>query len=147
MGATRAAAGVAIGLADSIEEAIHSVPSVPKIAFVTKPRPYRQLDGVLREATDVDLVARIMSMGHLHRAYALTGAICTTVAAQIPGTLVHEAVSDRVQASGGRRLGHPSGVMDLSASIHKEGNRCYVEKPSPTLPPRRLMEGDIYIPV
>ena len=68
IGATRAAVGVAIGLAGSIEEAIHSVPSVPKIAFVTQPRPYLQLDGVLREAADVDLVARIMSMGRLHRA-------------------------------------------------------------------------------
>src|SRR5258708_9646425 len=111
MGATRAAAGVAIGLADSIEEAIHSVPSVPKIAFVTKPRPYRQLDGVLREATDVDLVARIMSMGHLHRAYALTGAICTTVPAQIPRTLVHEAVADRRQPSGALVPGNPPRVM------------------------------------
>src|SRR5260370_22381467 len=147
IGATRAAAGVAIGLPDSIEEAIHSVPSVPKIAFVTQPRPYRQLDGVLREATDVDLVARIMSMGHLHRAYALTGAICTTVAAQIPGTLLHEAVSHRARASGGLRLGHPSGVMDLSASIHKEGERWYVEKASAARTARRLMEGDIYIPV
>jgi 2-methylaconitate cis-trans-isomerase PrpF len=143
---TRAAAGVAIGLADSIEEAIHSVPSVPKIAFVTRPRPYLQLDGVLREAADVDLVARIMSMGHLHRAYALTGAICTTVAAQIPGTLVYDGVSDRARASKRLRLGHPSGVMDLSASIHKEGARWDVEKASATRTARRLMEGDIYIP-
>ncbi len=143
---TRAAAGVAIGLADSIEEAIHSVPSVPKIAFVTRPRPYLQLDGVLREAADVDLVARIMSMGHLHRAYALTGAICTTVAAQIPGTLVYDVVSDRARASERLRLGHPSGVMDLSASIHKEGARWDVEKASATRTARRLMEGDIYIP-
>ncbi len=146
IGAARAAAGVAIGLADSIEEAIHSVPSVPKIAFVTQPRPYLQLDGVLREAADVDLVARIMSMGHLHRAYALTGAICTTVAAQVPGTLVYEAVSDRARASGSLRLGHPSGVMDLSARIHKEGDGWYVEKASAARTARRLMEGDIYIP-
>jgi 2-methylaconitate cis-trans-isomerase PrpF len=143
---TRAAAGVAVGLADSIEEAINSVPSVPKIAFVTRPRPYLQLDGVLREAADVDLVARIMSMGHLHRAYALTGAICTTVAAQIPGTLVYDVVSDRARASERLRLGHPSGVMDLSASIHKEGARWDVEKASATRTARRLMEGDIYIP-
>lgn len=119
IGATRAAAGVAIGLAGSIEEAIHSVPSVPKIAFVTQPRPYLQLDGVLREAADVDLVARIMSMGRLHRAYALTGAVCTTVAAQIPGTLVYDVVSDQARASGSMRLGHPSGVMDLSAACVK----------------------------
>ena len=146
IGAARAAAGVAIGLADSIEEAIRSVPSVPKIAFVTRSRPYVQLDGMLREAADVDLVARIMSMGHLHRAYALTGAICTTVAAQIPGTLVYDVVSERVQASGMLRLGHPSGVMDLSASIHKEGESWHVEKASATRTARRLMEGDIYIP-
>jgi len=146
IGAARAAAGVAIGLADSIEEAIHSVPSVPKIAFVTRPRPYFQLDGVLREAADVDLVARIMSMGHLHRAYALTGAICTTVAARIPGTLVYDVVSEEARASGMLRLGHLSGVMDLSASIHKEGESWYVEKASATRTARRLMEGSIYIP-
>ena len=146
IGATRAAAGVAIGLADSIEEATHSVPSVPKIAFVTQPRPYLQVDGVLREAADVDLVARIMSMGHLHRAYALTGAICTTVAAQIPGTLVYDVVSEQARASGGLRLGHPSGVMDLSARTHKEGERWYVEKASAARTARRLMEGPVYIP-
>jgi 2-methylaconitate cis-trans-isomerase PrpF len=146
IGATRAAAGVAIGLADSIEEAMHSVPSVPKIAFVSRQRPYLQLDGVLREASDVDLVARIMSMGRLHRAYALTGAICTTVAAQIPGTLVYDVVSDRARASGSLRLGHPSGVMDLSASMHKEGGSWCVEKASAARTARRLMEGDIYVP-
>lgn len=85
-------------------------------------------------------------MGRLHRAYALTGAICTTVAAQIPGTLVYDVVSDRTRAGGGLRLGHPSGVMDLSASIHKEGAHWDVEKASATRTARRLMEGDIYIP-
>ena len=146
IGTTRAAAGVAIGLAESIEEAMYSVPSVPKIAFVTRSRPYLQLDGVLREAADVDLVARIMSMGHLHRAYALTGAICTTVAAQIPGTLVNEVVTEQARTSGMLRLGHPSGVMDLSASVPQEGESWYVEKASAARTARRLMEGDIYIP-
>jgi 2-methylaconitate cis-trans-isomerase PrpF len=146
IGATRAAAGVAIGLAESIEEAMYSVPSVPKIAFVTRSRPYLQLDGIPREAADVDLVGRIMSMGQLHRAYALTGAICTAVAAQIPGTLVHEVVTERARTSGMLRLGHPSGVMELSASVHQKGESWYVEKASAARTARRLMEGDIYIP-
>src|SRR5260370_41623588 len=42
-GPTRAAAGVAIGLAGMFEEAIHMVLSIPKIAFLTQPRPYLQL--------------------------------------------------------------------------------------------------------
>ena len=105
-----------------------------------------ELDGVLREAADVDLVARIMSTGHLHRAYALTGAICTIVAAQVPGTLVHEAVTEQARTSGTLRLGHPWGVMELSASVLKEGESWYVEKASGARTARRLMEGDIYIP-
>jgi hypothetical protein len=36
--------------------------------------------------------------------------------------------------------------MDLSASLHKEGERWYVEKASAARTARRLMEGDIYIP-
>jgi 2-methylaconitate cis-trans-isomerase PrpF len=144
--ATRAAAGVAIGLAASIQEATHRVPSVPKIALVTRPRAYTQLDGALCPADAIDLVARIMSMGRVHRAYALTGAICTTIAAGIPGTLVHEVVANQARASGNVRLGHPSGVMALSASVCKEGASWRVEKVSVTRTARRLMEGHIYIP-
>jgi len=144
--ATRAAAGVAIGLAGSIEEATRSVPSVPKIAFVTRPRSYIQLDGARRQASEIDLVARIMSMGRLHRAFALTGAICTTIAAGIAGTLVHDVVSDQARASGNVRLGHPSGVLALEARMHKEGESWHVEKVSVARTARRLMEGYIYVP-
>ena len=144
--AIRAAAGVAIGLAGSIEEATRSVPSVPKIAFVTQPRSYIQLDGALRKASEIDLIARIMSMGRLHRAFALTGAICTTIAAGIAGTLVHEVVSDQARASGNVRLGHPSGVLALEARMHKDGESWHVEKVSVARTARRLMEGYIYVP-
>ncbi len=144
--AIRAAAGVAIGLAGSIEEATRSVPSVPKIAFVTQPRSYIQLDGALRKASEIDLTARIMSMGRLHRAFALTGAICTTIAAGIAGTLVHEVVSDQARASGNVRLGHPSGVLALEARMHKDGEGWHVEKVSVARTARRLMEGYIYVP-
>jgi 2-methylaconitate cis-trans-isomerase PrpF len=144
--ATRAAAGVAIGLAATPEDATHRVPSVPKIALVTTPRSYTLLDGAVRQATDVDLVAKIMSMGRAHRAYALTGAICTTVAAGIPGTLVHAVAGDRARAGGAVRLGHPSGVTALSASVRQDGERWRVDKVSVTRTARRLMEGHVYVP-
>ena len=44
------------------------------------------------------------------------------------------------------RLGHPSGVMELSASMHKEEGSWCVEKASAARTARRLMEGDIYVP-
>lgn len=85
-------------------------------------------------------------MGRLHRAFALTGAICTTIAAGIGGTLVHEVVSDQARASGNVRLGHPSGVLALEARMHKDGESWHVEKVSVARTARRLMEGYIYVP-
>jgi len=36
--------------------------------------------------------------------------------------------------------------MDLSASMHKDGESWCVEKASAARTARRLMEGDIYVP-
>jgi 2-methylaconitate cis-trans-isomerase PrpF len=105
-----------------------------------------QQNGVIREASEIDLLARIMSMGRMHRAFALTGGICTTIAAGIAGTLVHDVVSDRARASGNVRLGHPSGVLALEARMYKDGESWHVEKVSAARTARRLMEGYIYVP-
>lgn len=56
--AVRAAAGVAIGLAATPEEMTRGVPSVPKLAFVAKPRGYRRVDGEYCGVERVDLVGR-----------------------------------------------------------------------------------------
>src|SRR2546428_10953694 len=131
-------------MAKSSEEATRSVPSVPKIAFVTRPRSYMQQDGLIREADEIDLLARIMLMGRLHRAFALTGAICTTIAAGIAGTLVHEVVSYQARASGNVRLGHPSGVLAREARMSKDGESWHVEKVTVARPAPRVSEGYFY---
>lgn len=140
----RAAAAVAAGLAQSPEEATRDVPSVPKMAMVTERKAYRQIDGRPRETGEIDLLAKMMSMGRVHRAYALTGGICTVVAAGIPGTLVHEAVAER--ESDTIRIGHPSGIFDVAAQVERDGDTWRVEKVSTARTARRLMEGTAYVP-
>src|SRR3990172_3757900 len=68
-------------------------PSIPKVAFVAPAASYRTLDGREIAARDVDLVARVMSMGKCHRVFALTAAMCLAVAARIDGTVVAESLS------------------------------------------------------
>lgn len=142
--AVRAEAAVACGIAATPRDATESTPSVPKLAMVGPPAAYDQLDGTVRGAGEFDLLARMLSMGKMHRAYPLTGAICTTVAANIPGTVVADALGG--PAGGAVRLGHPSGVLRMAAAPQQVDGEWTVEKVSAERTARRLMEGKVYVP-
>ena len=144
--AIRAHAAVRIGLARAASEATGRSPGVPKIAFVTGPASYAASDGRVVTGAQIDLAGRIMTMGRLHRAYALTGGVCTAVAAQIEGTLVSGA--SRVAGPGERtvRIGHPSGVIEVGVDVRHSGGTWSVEKVTTRRTARRLMEGAALIP-
>ena len=144
--AIRAAAAVRMGLAGSPDEATRTSPAVPKVAVVAPPAAYRTLAGAPVEPHAVDLVARIVSMGKVHRAFALTGAMCLAVATRIPGTLAHEAAALGGLA-GDVRIGHPSGVLPVAAAIaHGPGNAPAAQTVTVYRTARRLMEGFVLVP-
>ncbi len=139
----RAAAAVRIGLATTVEEASRKSQAVPKIALVAPPVLYRDLSGAEVPGNSTDICARVMSMGKAHRAFALTAAMCLAVAARIPGTVVQKAVGPAAaDPSSDVRLGHPSGVLPIAASVR--GGRA--EKVVVYRTARRLMEGAIRVP-
>ena len=144
--ATRAAAGVIIGLAPTAEEMTRKVPSVPKFVMVTSPRSYTRVGGQMAGQEDIDVVAKMMSMGKVHRAYALTGAICTTVAGAIPGSVVNEAESEAARRTGLLRIGHPSGSIDLTGRVIEHGDELKADTVVSTRTARRLMEGYVMVP-
>jgi 2-methylaconitate isomerase len=117
--------------------------SVPKVALVTSPARFTALDGVAHEAGASDVVARVISMGNCHRAFALTAAMCLGVAARIPGTVVHEATRG---ASGDVRLGHPSGVLPIAAAVSTRDGAPRAEHVTVYRTARRLMEGYVRVP-
>ena len=117
--------------------------SVPKVALVTSPAGFTALDGVAHEAGASDVVARVISMGNCHRAFALTAAMCLGVAARIPGTVVHEATRG---ASGDVRLGHPSGVLPIAAAVSTRDGAPRAEHVTVYRTARRLMEGYVRVP-
>lgn len=141
--AIRAHASVLAGIADTIEDATYFVPSVPKIALVGTPRDYMTSVGEKIRGVETGLRASIMSMGRMHNSYPLTGAIATTVAAHIPGTLVHEVA---VLNQGELALGHPSGVLTMAADVSHEPSGWTVNSVTDTRSARRLMEGHLLVP-
>jgi 2-methylaconitate cis-trans-isomerase PrpF len=147
--AIRASAAVRIGLVRTAEEATAKSPGVPKVAWAGPPAACTSTRGRPVSADEIDLVGRIMTMGRLHRAYALTGAICTAVAAQIDGTVVH-AVARRggsPATSGGTvRIGHPSGVIEVGADVRRHDGAWTVERVATRRTARRLMDGGALIP-
>jgi 2-methylaconitate isomerase len=150
--AIRAHAAVAMGLAKSAEQATDEQPHTPKLAFVAKPTPYVASNGRLVGAADMDLNARILSMGRLHHAMTGTGAVAIAVAAGIPGTVVHELLYTARAGVGDRRVeakirfGHPSGVTAVSAEAEHCDGVWHMTKVSLSRSARTLMEGWVCVP-
>lgn len=148
--AVRAAGAVAAGLAQSAEQATFKSPAVPKLALVGPAAFHRELaldSASSRRAPDVAVVAT--TMGRLHRAYQLTGAICLTAAAAVPGTIAHEFSGDVTGDDGQIVLwiGHPSGVMEVAGSVAQDADGNWqVNRMSATRTARRIMEGSIFVP-
>jgi 2-methylaconitate isomerase len=142
----RAASAVRMGLASTVEDASRSSTAVPKIALLAPPASYRTLAGCPVEPHAVDLVARMVSMGKTHRAFALTGAMCLAVAARISGTLAQEAAS-LAGARGDVRIGHPSGVLPVAAAVEPGVDGTPVAQTVTVYrTARRLMEGYVLVP-
>jgi probable AcnD-accessory protein PrpF len=142
--AIRALSTVAMGLAATTGEATAKRPHTPKLAFVAKPAAYSASDGKRIAAGDIDLLARIFSMGVLHHAMTGTGAVAIAAAAAIPGTVVSRLAP--VGADGRVRFGHPSGMLAVGAEAVDVGGEWVVKKVMMSRSARRLMEGYVRIP-
>jgi 2-methylaconitate cis-trans-isomerase PrpF len=116
----------------------------PKVAMVASPASFAALDGTRYDAGQIDLLARVISMGNCHRAFALTSAMCLAVAARIDDTVVSEC--DASRGKGDVRLGHPSGVLPIAATVGSRDGRPYAERVTVYRTARRLMEGFVRVP-
>ncbi|NWC94397.1 MULTISPECIES: 2-methylaconitate cis-trans isomerase PrpF [unclassified Pseudomonas] len=140
----RAHCTVAMGLADSAEEATRLRPHTPKLCCVAVPQAYQAAGGKQVQPADIDVIARILSMGKLHHAITGTGAVAVAVAAALDGTLVNRIVGD----IGDRqvRMGHTAGSVAVGARTIFQDGAWVVEKAVMSRSARRLMEGWVRIP-
>ena len=141
--AIRVAGALRMGLIKTAEEAL-TRQHTPKIAFVSKPKGYKASSGKTIDASEVDLLARALSMGKLHHAMMGTCAVAIGTAAAVPGTLVNLA------AGGGERqavrFGHPSGTLRVGAEAKQVDGQWTVTKAIMSRSARILMEGWVRVP-
>jgi probable AcnD-accessory protein PrpF len=141
--AIRAHATVAMGLTKTAAEATATRQHTPKLAFFSLPADYVASSGKAVLASDIDIVARILSMGKLHHAMTGTGAVAVAAAAAVPGTVVSNMLNG---ARAGVRFGHPSGALTVGAEASEQEGGWKVTKVSMSRSARRLMEGVVYVP-
>ena len=141
--AIRTAGALRMGLIKAPEEAAKRQ-HTPKVAFVAPPADYVASSGKPVRASDIDLLARALSMGKLHHAMMGTASVAIATAAAIPGTLVNEA------AGGGAReavtFGHPSGTMRVGAAAEQVDGQWVVRRALMSRSARVLMEGHVRVP-
>ncbi|HVV09284.1 2-methylaconitate cis-trans isomerase PrpF family protein [Amycolatopsis sp.] len=137
---------VRMGLAGD-ERAAGERRMTPFVAVVAPPAAYRTLSGEEVPENEIDLLVRFWSNGKAHRALPLTGALCTAIAARLPGSVVHRQVRDH-RAGGSLRLGSPSGPLEVDASVvadssAPEGFRAQYATAYRTT--RRLFTGFVHV--
>ena len=83
-------------------------------------------------------------MQKMHRAYMVTGGVCTGAASKIEGTVVWDVLDDAARKSDTLRIGHPYGVMDVKVTPNPDDPtemRVGIGRTA-----RRLLEGYAYVP-
>ncbi len=122
-------------------------PSIPKISFVAPPQDYLTMTGMRVKKEEVDLLARVMAMGKMHKAFAITAGIPAAIAAVIPGSVVHKAIEGGSQTVMERNLtvGHPSGQMDVKVAAKEEDGQIRIISCTIGRTARKIMEGRVFL--
>lgn len=96
---------------------------------------------------EVDLVARVMAMGKMHKTFAITAAIPAAIAAVSPGSIVQQVIRGGQQSVMERNvtIGHPSGQMDVRVEAMHEGDQLRVISCSIGRTARKIGEGRVFI--
>lgn len=104
-----------------------------KLALVAAPTP----------GVDADILAKVINPTRVHKAYAVSGAICLAAAAVIPGTLVHEIVHPAASPCT-VRIQHPGGILRLSARYASSGDTVDFQSAEIERSSRVLLQGTAF---
>ncbi|MFP7493466.1 PrpF domain-containing protein [Terribacillus saccharophilus] len=136
---------VAAGMSETEDEA-RLTPSIPKIAIVSEAQDYVTPAGKLIKAEEVDIIAKMISMGNFHRTFAGSGLNCLGAAALIPGTLPNRFA--RYKEPGKEqiiRIGQPEGVTEVRVALTADNKHVSYVGMDRTA--RRILKGNLYIPI
>ncbi|MFC1820662.1 2-methylaconitate cis-trans isomerase PrpF family protein [Thermodesulfobacteriota bacterium] len=144
--AIRAKGAVLLGLASCPEKASLYSQRLPMISFVSEPNYYKSLSGRMINKEEVHVVARVLSMGTVHKSVPVTAAICIAGAAKIKGTVIYQVSREVDTEEEMILIGHPGGIMSVSAILEKRNGEYIYKRSTIARTARRLMDGFIHVP-
>lgn len=92
---------------------------------------------------EADFAALALSMGAIHRALPMTGALCAAAAARIPGTI--PCAVARSGSGGAVRILHPRGVVSVLVDLYEPPGPRLVRSVGVVRTARVLMSGLVHL--
>ena len=117
------------------------IQSVPKLAIISEPQDCLINGSTKISKNDIDLTARVISMGKPHKALPLTVGMCLAAAAKTTNTLPNIISRFTHGMNDNIRIGHPAGIF--SSQVKQSGQ--VLESINVVRTQRRLMEGFVLL--
>jgi 2-methylaconitate cis-trans-isomerase PrpF len=137
--AIRQAASLAMGFTKEFDAAARLL-SIPKVAMLSGPAPWRSLSGREFAASDCDIAVRMISVGQPHRAVPITGGLCVAAACRIPGTIASALLRSRGDSI---RIAHPSGRLEVDAQAQEREGGVHIAVATVYRTARPLFRGEV----
>lgn len=140
----RELASVDSGIAPNLMEAREKFVSIPKIAFVSEPKDYVTSTGKKVNGESYDILARMISVGKVHRSFAVSGLLNLASTSLLKGTIPNKLCL--LNATGKEqtvRIGHPEGIAEVKVKIDIDNQT--VDYVGMERTARRIMAGDLYV--
>jgi len=136
-----------IGLVNDWRKATRERPYVPFVAICSPPISYLEwTTGKEVNESSIDLSVRLLFMQKMHKAYPVTGAVCTVAASMIPGTIVNQVSRQGIVERGELRIGHPAGIIIPAGKVEIEKGGFVLKQAIVDRTARCLMKGYAFIP-
>lgn len=142
----RVQCGMKIDLYEEGEVVTPETHALPKIVIVSEPADYMTENGERVDKNRIDIVGRYISMGTLHRAIAVSGAIGLGAVCQIPGTIPNQVMSKSNQTDQ-ITIGHPTGTILVKVHLEESNFSYRLVRGGIGRTARRIMEGEAFVPV
>jgi 2-methylaconitate cis-trans-isomerase PrpF len=134
------------GLAPSLQAARDVHVAIPKMAMVSEPKDYQTSTGKLIKKEEYDILARMVSVGKMHRTFAVSGLLNLAGACLLNGTVPNKVSRLQALREGQTvRIGHPEGI--ISIRVQKSMSEEKINYVGLERTARRIMSGNLYIPI
>ncbi len=138
-------AAMLFGLTEKEGEAREKSPYNPFFAIVSPPQDHTCFNGKKIREDEINLVSRLLFMLHMHKAYPITGTVCTGAAMKIPGSIPWEAMRPEAREREALRIGHPSGLLEVKVQAEAAGNEVEMKSIKIYRTARTIMDGIVYV--